>query len=127
MLLRGEPAFREMMALLEKMSPLSKFEVKKELSLTVPEDSKEWSNKDVIAKLVNSKKEELGNQFSNFSFHFDIGTSLADVSAVLQLVDDNVGFNGIRRKNIISESHKYVGVGFNKDKTKYCFYFLFAS
>lgn len=127
MLLRGEEAFREMISNLEKLEPLVQFEVKKELSIEVPENSKDWSNKDNIGQLVNKKKEELGDKFSNYSFHFDMGTSLPDVSAVLQLVDDNVGFNGIRRKNILSDTHKYVGVGYAKEKTKYCFYFLFAS
>ena len=124
---RGEVAFREMIDILNTMESLPKLELKKDLSIEVPENSKEWSNKESIALLVNKKKEELKDQYSNFSFHYDMGTSVADVSAVLQLVDDNTGFAGLRRKNIISETHRYVGVGFNKEKTKYCFYFLFAS
>ena len=127
MLLKGEVAFREMMEILSKMKPLPKFEVVKELSIDVPESSKEWGNKDNIAMLVNKKKEELKDKYSNFSFHYDMGTNIPEVSTVLQLVDDNVGFAGLRRKNILSENHKYVGVGYNKEKTKYCFYFLFAN
>jgi len=115
------------MEILSKMKPLPKFEVVKELSIDVPESSKEWGNKDNIAMLVNKKKEELKDKYSNFSFHYDMGTNIPEVSTVLQLVDDNVGFAGLRRKNILSENHKYVGVGYNKEKTKYCFYFLFAN
>jgi len=127
MLLKGEEAFKEMIAILNKMSPLHKLSIKKELSIEVPESSKDWGNKDIIASLVNKKKEELKDKYSNFSFHFDMGTSIPEVSAVLQLVDDNVGFAGLRRRNILSETNKYVGVGYAKEKTKYCFYFLFAS
>jgi len=126
MLNKGEEAFREMIDYLNSMKPLAKLELKKELSIEVSDNSKDWNNKDTITALVNKKKDDLRDKYSNFSFHYDIGTSLPDVSAVLQLVDDNVGFAGLRRKNIISENHKYIGVGYNREKTKYCFYFLFA-
>jgi len=127
MLHKGEEAFREMIGILNTMNPLPKLTIKKDLSIEVPENSKDWSNKDSIASLVNKKKEELKDKYTNFGFHYDMGTSLPDVSAVLQLVDDNVGFAGLRRKDILSDTYKYVGVGYNKEKTKYCFYFLFAS
>ena len=127
MLLKGAEAFIEMTEILNKMKPLPKFEVIKELSIDVPIDPKDWSNKEIIANLVSKKKEELKEKYSGFSFHYDMGTSIPDVSAVLQLVDDNVGFAGLRRKNILSETQRYVGVGFAKEKTKYCFYFLFAN
>jgi len=127
MLNKGEEAFREMIDYLNSMKPLAKFELKKELSIEVSDNSKDWNNKDTITALVNKKKDDLRDKYSNFNFHYDIGTNLPDVSAVLQLVDDNVGFAGLRRKNIISENHKYIGVGYNREKTKYCFYFLFAS
>jgi len=126
MLFRGEEAFKEMIKILNAMKPLHKLEVLKELSIEVPENSKDWSNKESISVLVNKKKEELSDRFNQFSFHYDMGTSIPEVSAVLQLVDDNIGFSGLRRKNILSSDFKYVGVGFNKEKTKYCFYFLFA-
>lgn len=127
MLHKGEEAFREMVGILNTMKPLNKLEIKKDLSIEVSENSKDWSNKDAIAVLVNKKKDELKDKYSNFGFHYDMGTSIPDVSAVLQLVDDNVGFAGLRRKNILNEGYKYIGVGYNKEKTKYCFYFLFAS
>lgn len=127
MLLRGEEAFRETMANLLTLNPLPPLEIRKELTIELPANYKDWSNKDVIGELVTSKKKELADKYSNFSFHFDMGTNLPDVSAVLQLVDDNAGFNGIRRNNILSTTHKYVGVGYGKEKTNHCFYFLFAS
>ncbi len=125
MLQKGEEAFREMVNILYNMDPLPKFTYSKELAIKVPEGIKEWNNKDKITDLVNKKKEELEGEYQSFNFHYDMGTSLPQVSAALQLVDDNIGFSGLRRNNILSD-HKYVGVGYAKDKTKYCFYFLFA-
>jgi len=127
MLLRGEVAFREMVDVLKATEPLQPFEFRKDLIIEVPENSKDWFNKEVINSLFNKKKEELSDKYQSFSFHYDIGTSIPDVSTVLQVVDDNVGFNGSRRQNLLSESFKYIGIGYAKEKTKYCFYFVFAS
>ncbi len=92
MLLKGEEAFREMIDILNSMDPLPKFTFTKELAVEVPEGSKEWSDKDNIANLVNNKKEELKDKYSSFTFHYDMGTSLPEVSAILQVVDDNIDF-----------------------------------
>lgn len=127
MLLRGEEAFKEMADILRKTAPLPVFEMRKDLVIEVPENSKDWFNKEVINSLFNKKKEELHDKYQSFSFHYDIGTSIPDVSTVLQVVDDNVGFNGSRRQNILSDTFKYIGIGFAKEKTKYCFYFVFAN
>jgi hypothetical protein len=129
MLCKGEEAFREMMSVLEKLDPLESLEYRSDLNLAVPEDPKDWSKKNIMNEILNKKKSELGDKYTDYSFHFDIGTSIPDVSAMLQLVDDNAGFNGIRRKNILSKKFKYIGGGFSKekDKNKYCFYFCFAA
>jgi len=127
MLLNGEVAFRDMINILKVTAPLPSFEFKQDLVIEVPENSKEWFNKDVINTLFNKKKEELRDKYQSFSFHYDIGTCIPNVSTVLQVVDDNVGFSGSRRHNLLSETFKYIGIGCAKEKTKYCFYIVFAN
>lgn len=127
MLLNGEVAFRDTMNILKVTAPLPSFEFREDLVIEVPENSKEWFNKDVINTLFNKKKEELRDKYQSFSFHYDIGTWIPNVSTVLQVVDDNVGFSGSRRHNLLSETFKYIGIGYAKEKTKYCFYIVFAN
>ncbi len=127
MLLRGEVAFKEVMEILEQKESVPKLEYRKDLVMDVPEGSKEWFNKEIVNNLFTKKKEELKDKYQNFSFHYDIGTCNPEISTVLQVVDDNVGFNGSRRSNILNENFKYIGIGQAKDKTKYCFYFVFAN
>jgi len=127
MLYRGEVAFREVMGLLCNLGPLQPFELRSELSVEVPESSKDWANKELINQKFNQKKKELGDKYENFIFHYDIGTYVPHIATVLQVVDDNIGFNGSRRQNILSETFKYVGVGYGKDKNKHCFYYVFAN
>lgn len=126
-LLRGEPAFRDLIETLSSKEPLGVLELRKDLALAVPEESSQWPKRDVFSNLMHQKMEELKDVYKNFSFHYDIGTCDAHISTVLQIVDDNPGFNGLRRGNILNPEYKYVGIGHAKEKTKYCFYFLFAN
>ena len=127
MLNRGEVAFREAINILSQMDPLHKFELREDLVMEVPELAKDWPNKDVLNNKFNAKKKELQDRYENFAFHYDIGTYVPNVATVLQVVDDNVGFNGSRRQNILSESFKYIGIAHGKEKNKHCFYYMFAN
>lgn len=120
---KGEPAFKEVMEKLNNLAPMEKLKIKKELNMEIPE-REEYKN-EYINELFNAKKEELKDSFKNITCHYDIGSSIATVSAALQVVDDS-NFKGARRNNILNPSFKYVGFGSHKVKAKnYCF-FVFA-
>lgn len=121
---KGEPAFREIIEKLKTQAPCDKLTIKKELSLEIPE--KEEYKNDFINELFNKKKEELaGSSFKNITCHYDIGSSNAEISAALQVVDDS-NFKGARRNNILNPAFKYVGFGSAKVKTKHYCFFVFA-
>jgi len=127
MLNSGEVAFRETMSLLSKMEPLPEYEYRDDLVIEVPENSKDWHLKEEHNSRIANKKKELQAKYKSFAFHYDIGTHISNISIVLQVVDDNLGFNGMRRLNLLSTSFKYVGIGHAKDKNKHCFYYFFAN
>jgi len=123
-LVKGEPAFKEVIDKLSSMAPIEKLKLKKELNLEIPE--KEEYKNEFINELFAHKKEELKDStFKNITCHYDIGATNAVVSAALQLVDDS-NFKGSRRANILNPNFKYVGFGSQKVKNKVYNFFVFA-
>ncbi len=125
-LVKGEQAFRDFIEKMKQMNPLNALESKEELKVPIPEEPKTWTDKGSIGEAVSKKKADLKEKFSNFSFHFDVGSPSAEISFILQLVDDTP-FKGSRQKNIINPDLKYVGINSFKVKNKNCGYFLFSN
>ena len=109
--------------ILKNMSPLKPLIFNPNLCITVPNQKSDWVKKDVFMKLISDKKHELG--VSKVSFHFDIGYLNAEISAIIQLVDDNTAFKGVRRKNILNEDTVQVGISNISDGMKNCTYVFF--
>jgi hypothetical protein len=126
-LVRGEIAFRETIEILKKLKPLNPLEQREDLQVPIPEDQSSWIIKDLISENVNKLKAKAKEEgkYTNFNFHFDIGSSQPESSFVLQLVDDTA-FKGNRSKNLLSSSFKFVGINSTKHRNKHCGYFLFA-
>jgi len=124
---KGEVSFRSVITMLQTMEPLPPLEWMDQLCITVPEKSEDWTKKEVFNALIANKKKEIldSNVSENFGTHFDFASYIAEVSAVLQVVDDNV-FNGPRRNNILSPKFKYVGISQGKDKKRVCAYITFC-
>ncbi len=108
---------------LKNMKPLLPLEYNKNLALEIPEEKQNWTNKENFTKLIYEKKQLLN--FPKYCFHFDIGYLNAEISAILQLVDDNTGFGGSRRKNILNPEVKQVGISNKLNGKKNCTYMLF--
>jgi len=121
---RGVVAFEECIEILNNTPPLSKLEFDPSLNILIPEDKSYWVKGDHLMNIVSLKKSELKNSEVN-AFHFDIGTFDAEISLILQLVDDNT-FNGIRRSNLLNEKFKYIGITHKKSDTICCSYFFFS-
>jgi len=109
--------------ILKKMSPLKPLLFNPHLCLSIPKLKSEWAKKEVFMKLISDKKHELG--VSKVAFHFDIGYLNAEISAIIQLVDDNTAFKGLRRKNILNEDALQVGITNLSDGLKNCTYIFF--
>ncbi len=127
-LIKGEPAFRDFIEKLNTLQPLGSIEYREDLKVPINEDPQKWTDKTVISASVNKRKEDIREtaSYSSYNFHFDVGSPLAEISFILQLVDDTP-FKGSRQKNILNPNYKYVGVSNLKVKNKNCGYFLFAS
>ena len=109
--------------ILKKMSPLKPLTFNSNLCLEVPIVKSDWVKKEVFMKLISNKKQEL--RVNKTSFHFDIGYLNAEISAMIQLVDDNTAFKGVRRKNILNEDAIEIGISNLSDGMKNCVYVFF--
>jgi hypothetical protein len=125
---RGEPAFREFAARLRTMNPIPTLEPRENLKVPINEDPQKWTDKTLISESVNKQKAAIkdSSNYNAFNFHFDVGSPQAEISFILQLVDDTP-FKGSRQKNILNPEYKYVGISTFKVKNKNCGYFLFAN
>jgi hypothetical protein len=127
---KGVNAFRECIDYLDnKCKPLKPLEFLDELIFPFPIEKPELA----------SEKEYLTNTFLRISnelkeknlkiqgFHYDNNINDAEVSTLLQIVDDN-NSNGQRRRHILDKNAKYVGINIGKIKSNlYCIYLMFAS
>lgn len=126
MLLTGKEAFEKCIEVLKATEPLEPIEMKQELVIPVLEDPNLWTDQDYLKRKCSEKEEFNSGSDSKNSFHFDIGSANAEISLIMQLVDDT-SFRGWRRNNLLSKEFKYIGIdNLNFDNTS-CSYFYFAS
>ncbi len=105
---RGAEAFEKCVEILSNTTPKNELQFHSSLNLLIPENKYYWTKREYLLNLISLKKSELKNSEIN-AFHFDIGSEDAEISLIVQLVDDN-SFNGIRRANLLNEKYKYVGI-----------------
>ena len=97
-----------------------------DLSVKVPRNINNWTKREIFADLLGEKKANLAEHYTNYQFHFDIGSYDPVISAIIQIVDDNYTFKGQRRNNILNEECEKVGISSYKIGKKNCVYVLFA-
>lgn len=124
LLAEGWSKLSEFVEILKKLKPLKPLEYNHKLCLIVPTSKTNWTNREYFMKIIAEKKEELNIKKS--CFHFDIGYNDAETSAILQLVDDNTGFDGNRRKNILNPDCIQVGISNMVQGLKNCTYVFFV-
>ncbi len=123
MLQKGENAFTDCIEYLEACKPMEPLELNDNIIIKVPKDNKLHDK-----SIMDEKKNELvaTNSFNFIALHYDNGYINAEISALLQIVDDNNSL-AQRRKNIFNKDYKYLGVSVNKIKPgRYISYFSFA-
>lgn len=122
----GKERFKECMEFLYYMKPLTPLTLCEPLTVKVPKTASKWSKREIFADLLGEKKANLAEHYTNYQFHFDIGSPDAEISAIMQIVDDNHTFKGSRRENILSKTANLVGISSHKSGKKNCTYILFA-
>ncbi len=126
LLKKGKEAFNDLIYSLEKMNRMNELIIKKDIAIKMPENSEDMNNKEKIYNLVVEKKKELNGIYKYFNFHYDHGDLNAEISAILQLVDDT-NSNLKRRNNILNICNKYIGISVGKMvNNRYLVYLSFA-
>lgn len=124
-LVSGEEAFKSAANKLPSFSPCAPLEFRDDLVIHVPENHVDWKNNALITQLLTKKKKEVAGKYNECAFNMDMGVSDAELSVMLQIVDDSP-FKGKRRENIMNPDHKYIGIHYIKQKHKFCVYIVFA-
>ena len=117
-------AFIECIDYLKNLTPRPLIEIENSLNILIPEDKSYWTKGEHLLNVITLKKSELKNSEQN-AFHFDVGPYDAEISLILQLVDDN-SFNGIRRRNLLNDKYKYIGISHKDSDTVSCSYFFLS-
>ena len=106
------------------MPPLK---MEKELEINIEDETEECTSLEYIKSVFTKKSESLKGSFDIVGFHYDKSVDNAEVSAVLQIVDDT-GANNVRRNNILNRKAEYVGISVCCVKENvYCFYLVFGN
>lgn len=128
-LIRGAVAFKEAITILKQTQPLPPLQLSSEIAIKVPDKIDLYNNKDIIIESIKNLKADMNklNKYRVISFHYDNGSINAEISTLLQIVDDN-NANCQRRANILNPAFNYLGVSVGKIKSKrYFIYLTFAS
>jgi len=130
---KGEIAFNECIKKLYLQPSLNPIELNNKLKLDVniPLNKENisidyYTSLEFTEKIIDNKLKLLDDNFEIIGFHYDKSLNDPELSAVLQLIDDT-GNEYSRRKNILNQKVKYVGISVvNLKDDVYCYYLLFA-
>jgi hypothetical protein len=126
-LIKGERAFRDCINYLESMQSVQPLQLREDITIRVPDKPDEMNSKDKISTLITDKKKEIKESYKTFRFHYDHGYNIAEISAILQIVDDT-NSNLQRRHNILLRTHEFLGVSIGRiQSNRYIIYVTFAS
>lgn len=127
-LLAGKEAFKSCAELLSRQAPLCALELRQELKFNFPSQKPEiCSSKEYITKTFMDLNNQAKGRYKIVGFHYDISVNDAILSTIIQVVDDN-NSNGQRRRHILNERVKYVGINIGKvQEGIYCIYLVFAT
>ncbi len=104
---------------------MNKLTLCKDLIIDIPPTNA--NNPETIGELVMNKRQQIEDKYDNYTFHYDCGSNNAEMSAILQLVDDsNSDFR--RRNNILDNIFNSIGISANKlGNNKYIVYITLAT
>jgi hypothetical protein len=124
-LIKGEAAFDDLVASLHSILPLSPFNYKNELELSI--DTENGSKREKITELLSKQSQDLASEYKSFGFHLDSDVKDPELSVILQLVDDS-SFKGLRRNNLLSYNFNCIGISHTdlNNTDKFYVYLVFA-
>ena len=117
-LCKGKEAFEEAISDLKNMEPMEPLIFKKDLCVEISEKEKEFKSGDYLR---NKIKEKINNGISVNAFWRDIIND-PEINLLLMIVDDNAIRRGYKRKDILGQEMKYIGINSgNLDERFVCY------
>ena len=129
-LVEGLPAFKEAIKFLElyykKYSSLKRLIHVSELKIPFPQDLKLVEDNNYIKNKAYEIQKKLKDKYEITGYTYDITYKDAELSTIMQIVDDNYG-NKNRRNNLLNKDINYIGINHKQlNDEQYAVYILLA-
>ena len=121
-LTRGEQAFREAAQELRNMSPIPPLEFKEEMCIPLPDNEKDFKD----SNYLRNKDKEILAKNVRINVFFKEMVKIPQVSVLLMVVDDNGKNSGKKRRAILNENFKYIGITYRFIGKTFISYFSFS-
>ncbi len=121
-LTRGEQAFREAAQELRNMSPIPPLEFKEEMCIPLPDNEKDFKD----SNYLRNKVKEILAKNVRINVFFKEMVKIPQVSVLLMVVDDNGKNSGKKRRAILNENFKYIGITYRFIGKTFISYFSFS-
>lgn len=123
---KGKIAFDEAIEFLSHCKPTEPLEMSNELRINMEDENEDITSLRYIQNAFTKKSENINSSYEIIGFHYDKSVDNAEISAILQIVDDT-GSNYVRRYNLMNEKAKFVGISAMCIKQNvYCYYLVFG-
>ena len=121
-LTRGEQAFLEAAQELRNMSPIPPLEFKEEMCIPLPDNEKDFKD----SNYLRNKVKEILAKNVRINVFFKEMVKIPQVSVLLMIVDDNGKNSGKKRRAILNENFKYIGITYKFIGKTFISYFSFS-
>lgn len=123
---KGKIAFEEAIDFLSHCDPIEPLAMSNELRINIEDENEDITSLRYIQNAFTKKNSNINSSYEIIGFHYDKSVDNAEISAVLQIVDDT-GSNYVRRHNLMNEKVKFVGISAMCIKENvYCYYLVFG-
>ena len=121
-LTKGEKAFKEAAQELRNMKPMPPLEFREDMCIPLPDNEEKFKD----SNYLRDKVKEILSKNIHINVFFKEMVKLPQVSVLLMIVDDNGKNSGKKRKAILNENFRYIGVTYRFIGKTFISYFAFS-
>ena len=121
-LTKGEQAFKEAAQELRNMKPMPPLEFREDMCIPLPDNEEKFKD----SNYLRDKVKEILSKNIHINVFFKEMVKLPQVSVLLMIVDDNGKNSGKKRKAILNENFRYIGVTYRFIGKTFISYFAFS-
>ena len=118
----GEKAFKEAAQELRNMKPMPPLEFREDMCIPLPDNEEKFKD----SNYLRDKVKEILSKNIHINVFFKEMVKLPQVSVLLMIVDDNGKNSGKKRKAILNENFRYIGVTYRFIGKTFISYFAFS-